>query len=103
MVDSTHSSRGSVAQRIADGALGLADAVERRGIDIAHAGIPGGADNGLGLGAGNRNTGAAKRRTAETESGDIERGASDPARGECRLWHLSTPGETRLGAPNPTV
>ena len=37
-----------VAQRVADRALGLADAVERRGIDIAHPGIPGGRHDRLG-------------------------------------------------------
>ena len=66
-----------VAQRVADRALGLADAVERRGIDIAHPGLPGGRDDRLGRLPCNIDPAAAQGRAAETEFGHHEPGAAD--------------------------
>ena len=67
-----------IAQRIADGALGLADAVKGCGIDIAHAGRPGGAHDRLGGFAADRDAAAAKGGGAEPQYGHLERGAPDP-------------------------
>ena len=75
-----------VAQRIADRALGLTDAIERRGIDIAHPGIPGGGDDRLGRLPRHLDPAAAQCRAAETEFGDHDPGAADLPLG--KLDHL---------------
>ena len=59
--------------------FGGAYAVERCGIDIAHAGVPGGGDDGLALGLGDRDAAAAHRGGAEAEGGDLKFGAADLA------------------------
>lgn len=74
------------AQRVADGALGLAEPVIGRGVDIAHASLPRGADNRLGFGARDRDAGAAEGGAAQPERRHFERGSPDPA-----LWKSRHP------------
>ena len=80
MVESTQSSRGLLAQRVADRALGLPDAVERRGIDIAHPGLPGGRHDRLGRLPRHIDPAAAQGCAAETQLGHLT-----PVRPICRL------------------
>ena len=78
-----------IAQRVADGALGLADAVKGCGVDIAHAGRPGGAHDRLRGFAADRDAGAAEGGGAEPQYGHFERGMPDPAPFEIR--HVASP------------
>jgi hypothetical protein len=82
------------AQRVADGALGLAEPVIGRGVNVAHARFPRGADNRLGFGARHRDAGAAEGGTAKTERGDFERGSRDPA---LRKFRHPVPPQLPLG------
>jgi hypothetical protein len=72
------------AQRIADAALGLAEPVIGRGVDIAHPGRPGSAYDRLRGFASHLDTAAAERRAAEPQNGHLQRGAPDPALGKFR-------------------
>ena len=78
-----------VAHRVADRALGLADAVERRGVDIAHPGAPGRGDDVLGRLAGDIDPAAAQGRAAEPQLRDLQLGAADLPSREFR--HLCSP------------
>src|SRR5262249_57983838 len=68
-----------LAHGVPDTTLGLADAVIRRRIDIAHAGRPRGADDRFGLVAGDIAPAAAESGATEPERRDFERAPSDPA------------------------
>jgi hypothetical protein len=62
----------TVAQRVADATLGLADPVIRRGIDVAHAAGPGGADDFFCGGARYIDLAAAQGGTAKAELGYLQ-------------------------------
>ncbi len=68
-----------VAHGVADAALGLAEAVIGRGIDIARAGRPAGTDDGFRLLDGDPGALGAEGGGAETEGGHLEPGPPDPA------------------------
>ena len=67
------------AHGVADTALGLAEAVIGRGIDIARAGRPGGTDDGFRLLDGDPGALGAEGGGAETEGGHLDPGPPDPA------------------------
>jgi len=79
------------AQRIPDATLGPANPVEGRGVDIAHPGFPGGADNFLSGRASDIDLAAAERGAAEAEFGHPHPGTpnlSPPKLGH-PAWPLS--------------
>jgi hypothetical protein len=67
-----------LAHRVADCALGLADTIERCGIDIAQPGAPGRPDDRLGLGAADLGAAAAQGRATQPDDGDLDLGLPDP-------------------------
>ena len=72
----------TVAQHVADATLGLADPVVRRGIDVAHAGGPGGAHDFFCGGARDSDLAAAQGGTAKTELGYLQARVPDLSRRE---------------------
>ena len=62
--------------------LAAAVAVERRGVEVAHAAVVGGVGERHRLGIGDRGAKAAHRRAAQTERGDFELGLADATLGK---------------------
>ena len=69
----------AAAELVADDALRLAVAVERRRVEIADAAVEGVEDDDPGVGFGDCPDIAGERRAAEAEGGHLERGPADPA------------------------
>src|SRR6516162_3721769 len=63
--------------RVSHAAFGLAEAVKRRRIDIAHPRHPGGSHDGFSLLTADRDATPAKRRTAEAQRRNFQRGSPD--------------------------
>src|ERR1700733_14991553 len=59
--------------------LGRAPTVDRRGIEIASASVPGGGDDRLALGLGDLDSAATHRGGAEAHGGDLQLGAAELA------------------------
>jgi hypothetical protein len=85
----------TVAQRVADATLGLADPVIRRGINVAHAGGPGGAHDFFCGGAGDSDLAAAQGGTANAELGYLQARVPDLSQRE--FSHLTLPRSGRSG------
>jgi hypothetical protein len=89
----------TVAQRVADATLGLPDPVIWGGINVAHAGGPGGAHDFFCGGAGDSDLAAAQGRTAKTELGYMQARVSDLSQREFSYLtlHRSGPAGGHIG------
>jgi hypothetical protein len=85
----------TVAQRVADATLGLADPVIRRGINVAHAGGPGGGHDFFCGGAGDSDLAAAQGGTAKAEFGYVQARVPDLSQRE--FSHLTVLRSGRSG------
>src|SRR5690606_6557494 len=73
--------------RVSDATLAQAEAVVRRGVDIAQACVAGSIQRGSGLYVVDRRIQVAQRSRAEADLAQLQRGAAKLARREWRLSH----------------